>query len=163
MKGTEHRARAALGALVLALMSLSAEGGDLRAFGPQSYEQILKAHRDRPFVLVFWSVDCAPCHQELTLLANIAAENPSLELVLVSTDRRGIAPQVTATLAEHGLGRVEAWLFDGTPERLRRTVDATWYGTVPRTYLFDPAHRRRTVSGALPRASLESWLREQPR
>lgn len=163
MGHAEHSARAvgaALGALLLALSALPAGASELRAFGPQSYDQILEAHRGRPFVLVFWSVDCVPCLQELALLGTLAAEHPSLELVLVSTDGRAIAREVTAALAEHGLGAAEAWVFDAPPEHLRHAVDPAWYGTVPRTYLFDTAHRRQAVSGAMTRESIERWLGE---
>ena len=58
---------------LLALLPIYGSAGDaLRPFDAGSYRAIVEAHRDRPFMLGFWSLDCPPCHRELAELGPLA-------------------------------------------------------------------------------------------
>ena len=58
----------------------------MRPFLRDSRAAIGAAHPGQPFVLAFWSVDCAYCSQELAQLQALARHYPGLSLVLVGTD-----------------------------------------------------------------------------
>jgi hypothetical protein len=54
---------------------------------------------------------------------------------------------------------VQTWIFDDEfSERVRFAVDRTWRGELPRTYLYDAAHRAEARSGKLDERWLEGWL-----
>jgi len=155
----------AVGFLVICLVStawfiLPAAAEDaVRPFVSGSYAEILASRRDQPFLLVFWSLECPPCHEELAMLGELRRGHPRMPVVVVSTDTDGAPDEVRAVLAEKGLSTVETWVFaGGAPERLRFEIDRDWYGELPRSYLYDKNHRRHGVSGRLKRASVEAWL-----
>ena len=50
---------------------------------------------------------------------------------------------------------------EAVPERLRYAIDPAWGGELPRSYLFDAAHRRQAHSGLLDEAQLKDWLKRQ--
>ena len=146
------------GVLIALACSATAVAGAPRLFERGSYAAILEAHREAPLLLVFWSIDCPPCREELAMLGGVLRRHPELPLVLVSTDEPAMAAQVAAAAAEGGVGGVESWIFaDGQAQRLRFEVDRGWYGELPRSYLFDAAHRRRGVTGRLSEGQVESW------
>ena len=70
---------------------------------------------------------------------------------------------MTAFLSRYDPGPVETWMFaDEFAERVRYAVDRTWRGELPRTYLFDAAHRAEARSGKLDQRWLQGWLARQP-
>ena len=141
--------------LLLAFTARAAEG--LRPFDQTSYATIIAEHRDRPFVLAFWSLDCPPCHRELAGLGRWLTGHPDTALVLVSTDENP-GEEALEVLRKHDLQAADNWAmtmpFD-TPVRF--TIDPMWYGELPRTYLFDADHQRQSFSGVLAEHTLELW------
>ena len=131
----------------------------LKPFVPGSYQQILQRYQERPFILVFWSLDCPPCFEELQLLSRIREQRQNMPLVLVSIDGREAGIEASETLQQLGLSTVEAWLFsEAASPRLLNEVDPAWYGTVPRSYLFDSRQIRQPITGALTKQFLLQWL-----
>jgi hypothetical protein len=64
-----------------------------------------------------------------------------------------------AFLARYDPGPVQTWIFDDEfTERVRFAVDRSWRGELPRTYLYDAAHRAEARSGKLDERWLEGWL-----
>lgn len=163
MSGTNLRwPRLALMGLLLLLPLLVSAAAPPRPFVSGSYQALLDARRGSPFLLIFWSLDCPPCHHELAMLGELKREFPELPLVLVATDAPQMARQVTELLAQKGLAAVESWLYaDEFGERLRFEVDRSWYGELPRSYLFDATHQRRAISGVLGEAEVRGWLAQQ--
>ncbi len=132
---------------------------ELKPFESGSYRAIVDTRGTNPFVLVFWSIDCPPCYSELKMLGEVQRSRP-FDLVLVSTDGPGAAAEARRVLTRFGLGQTDAWLFAAPPERLRFEVDRTWYGELPRSYLFSGG-RRAAVSGRLTAETFEAWLHGQ--
>lgn len=121
---------------------------------------MLELRSGKPFVMVFWSLDCAPCYRELAMLGELKKQQPRIELVLVSTDGLAAAEEIQILLKKMGLVDTDSWVFDNhVPERLRFEIDASWYGELPRSYLFSSDHQRQTVSGILTSNQLLSWLK----
>lgn len=131
---------------------------ELRPFVSGSYPAIVQAHAGTPFLLVFWSLDCPPCHEELSMLGRLHRERP-FDLVVVATDPSHLADKAGEVLEEKGLAGAETWIFAGDfPRRLRHQVDPRWYGELPRSYFFDAEGGRRAVSGRLERTRVQAWL-----
>lgn len=157
------RRRLAL-ALWLALLAPITAARDPDHFIRGSLAQIVATRANGAFILAFWSLACAHCQAELAMLGELARDRPRLPLVLVSTDAPGDAPALAATLARHGLGEVESWVFtDDFAERLRYEVDPHWYGELPRSYLYRDGRVAQAASGALDRTTVEAWLAPEGR
>lgn len=152
--------RAVLTALLLVLSPVAFAKDEFRPFYSGSLAQVLTARAGQPFLLVLWSVTCAPCRQEFEMLADLRKAYPKMPLVLIATDDiadRKIAGQI---IARYGLGDVESWIFaDSNAAKLRYEIDPGWYGEMPRAYFYDAAHAREAVSGSLQREQVESWLK----
>lgn len=85
-----------------------------------------------------------------------------MPLAVVSTDTPEAAADIQAALQRFGLDKFDTWVFaDAVPERLRYAIDPAWRGELPRSYLFDAAHRREAHSGMLGEAQIKAWLKRQ--
>jgi thiol-disulfide isomerase/thioredoxin len=148
---------------LLAAAAAAAAAHELRPFRAETVEAVRQAQAGKPFVLAFWSIYCEPCREEMADWRALRRRYPDLRIVLVSTDPPNERAAVTAFLARYDPGRVETWMFDDEfVERIRYAVDRTWRGELPRTYLFDAAHRAEARSGRLDRQWVEGWLARQP-
>lgn len=157
-----RRIAQAVCALWLVLGTAPVLAGELRPFTADSLSAIQTQFAGRPFILTLWSLSCHHCIRELQTLGRLARGRRSLPLVIVSTDTPAEAGEIQAALERFGLGRFDTWVFaDAVPERLRHAIDPAWRGELPRSYLFDAAHRREAHSGLLGEARLEDWLQRQ--
>lgn len=148
-------------AALLALVAATASAGELRPFTGDSLPAIQQQFAGRPFILTLWSLTCHHCAKELQTLGKLARSDRNLPLVIVSTDTPAEASEIRVALKGFGLERFDTWVFaDAVPERLRYAIDPAWRGELPRSYLFDPAHRREAHSGMLSEAQLKNWLRQ---
>ncbi len=151
--------RAGLFAL-LVFCALPSTAGELHPFTGESLPAIQRQFAGRPFILTLWSLTCHHCARELRSLGRLARSERNLPLVIVSTDTPAEAAEIRAALKRFGLERFDTWVFaDAVPERLRYSIDPAWRGELPRTYLFDAAHRREPHSGLLKEAQLKDWLK----
>lgn len=154
---------------ILSLLTSLAAGATenaTKAFIQGSFDKILVAKADKPFILSLWSLDCPPCIRELTLWSELHTDYPQIELVLVSTDGTDARPAINAllkkTLSVSAAQKLESWVFaDEFVERLRFEIDPKWYGELPRTIFFARDHRRHSVSGLLKRQQIEQWIHRQ--
>jgi len=157
---TDMKKSCALLCLFLTLFSapLFAES-QTKPFMAGSLAEILKVRQGKPFVLMFWSLDCSSCMKDLDALAASMKKHPKLDLVMVSTDQAELAGEVSAMLAKHKLNRVESWIFgESNAQRLRYDVDPSWYGELPRSYFYDAGHNRLPVSGAITTEHIDAWV-----
>jgi len=132
---------------------------DIRAFTTTTLEDI-KAQRDgEPFVLALWSVTCPPCMVELEMFGELLKEYPDLPLVLVSTDDIAGLEDALDFLYDYELEGITSWMFaDSFTERLRFSIDPNWFGELPRSYYYDPAHQAEAHSGILKEEQVRDWL-----
>lgn len=139
-------------------------GAALHPFVAGSLDQIRAGLRGTPFILVMWSIDCPPCLRELAALGQRAGGVSSGRLVLVSTDVGIDHADLLGELRRHGLESAHNWVFaDAFVERLRHAVDPTWYGELPRAYLYRADHSRVAFSGLLGDERLAAWLEQVER
>lgn len=140
------------------LPALAAEPA-LRAFEPATLAQVRSEQKGRPFVVVFWSVTCEPCRDELALLASLVRRYPGVRVLLVAADAPERRNAVLRTLAAYDLVGIELWQFgEEAAERIRYAVDRTWRGELPRTYFHDASHRVTAFTGCVTPEEFEAWL-----
>jgi thiol-disulfide isomerase/thioredoxin len=135
------------------------DAGELRDFDAKSVAAIRATNAGRPFILAFWSIYCEPCRDEMSRWGPLQRRYPGVPIVLVATDPPRDRPMLAQMLSRYDLGGVQTWAYaDEFEERVRFAVDRAWGGELPRTYLFDGAHKRQVRSGPADPAWLEPWL-----
>lgn len=145
--------------LLLGMMSQAAADDNFRPFTADSFAEIKAEFAGQEFLVGLWSVDCPPCLVELDLMGTILEDNPDLPFVLISTDSIEDREWAHDFLLDFGLAERESWMFaDSFEERLRFSIDPSWYGELPRSYFFDADHQRQSHSGILTRELLEQWF-----
>ena len=156
---SSHRLRGLLLVAMLTFMSAAGAAESVRPFTLGSLAQVLDARAGRPFILVFWSLDCQYCPTELKMLGELKRSHPALDIVLIATDSVSDIPQLISRAESYGVNKVEQWVFaEDMPERLRFEIDRRWYGEVPRTYFYDQQHQREARTGLINKKFFEDWL-----
>jgi len=141
------------------LFSQQVVAEQLQPFVAASRVQIEKAYQGHPVIVAFWSLDCNYCLDELSTLGEFVKQHPKVKLVLVNTDGLSTAKEVVKAMKQIRLPvKYEAWQFsEPDEERLRYSVDKTWYGELPRTYYYDNSHQVKALSGSPDVGWLKSW------
>lgn len=153
-----HKWKSGMWTGLIALVCSLSVLADPLPFDSHSMQQIEQQHAGKPFLVVMWATDCAPCRRELTLLAEFTRVHPQVPVILIASDSFDQAQVAQAILSDYTLGGVESWLFaDANVERLRYAVDPDWFGEIPRSYFYDQAGHRVGVSGALTAGMLDDW------
>lgn len=148
-------------ALIFFCQTSRADTAALQTFKAGSYQKILKAHQHTPFIVIIWSINCPSCLEEMQLLSEIHARNPNLNMIMLSTDTKIASEQIQMYLDQYQLTDVENWLFDEQDSKtLRRTIDQTWQGEVPRSYFYQSSGAKKGVSGLLARDEFQKLLQE---
>lgn len=94
------------------------------------------------------------------MLGKLKRQKRQFDLVLVSTDAEADQQSLQAVLARYQLQGLDSYIFDDSPAQyLRYAIDPSWYGELPRSYLFDQQHQRQAVSGLLSEELLSNWLK----
>jgi len=125
-----------------------------------SYQKILQQNEQQPFLMVLWSLDCMPCIKELKMLGEFHQQYPQHKLVLISTDSKNQSDDIIQLIREYRLQTVEQWVFDGSFQYLRHSIDPSWYGELPRGYFFKRDQSRIASSGRLHQNQLMQYFSE---
>lgn len=130
-----------------------------RKFVSGSMSTILREHAGKPMLVNFWSISCPPCREEMPVLARFMRENPQVDIVTIATDDIAEQDAVVDALHSSTLATADNWIFaEEFAEALRYEVDPTWYGEMPRTYLYASDGRRETIAGKVTPNTLQTWL-----
>jgi thiol-disulfide isomerase/thioredoxin len=129
------------------------------AFVKGSFSEIQQRHQGKPYLIKFWSEDCAYCMKELELFGDLLEAQTELNLITVSTDSFLSEDKIREKLASLDLQNVEAWVFaEAYAETLYLDVDKRWRGELPLTYLFDSQNNKTKKMGILSKQDLVAWL-----
>jgi thiol-disulfide isomerase/thioredoxin len=141
--------------LFITAVSGTSYGDNIQEFGTKSFAQLKQDFAGQGFVVSLWSIDCLPCRVELEMLSEIKQQDPEFPLLLISTDPIEKREDAVYILEEYDLDKIESWMFaDAFVERLRFSIDPSWYGELPRSYFYDDAHTVKAHSGILSRDAL---------
>ncbi len=132
---------------------------DPSAFTSGSYQQILAANTNRPFMLVVWSINCSSCLKDMELLSNIHKSRPEFKMIMLAADEPSATEQIQQILEKNQLSGIENWAYaDENTQKLQFEIDPKWYGELPRTYFFGKAHQRTGVSGVLSKEDYDAMF-----
>lgn len=150
--------RAAVALLLMGLASCLA-AAEFRDFDADGMRRIRAEQAGKPFLLVFWSLYCEPCREEMPQWGELQRRHPGVSIILVATDPPQERALMGKFLARHKLGKVQSWAFaDEFSERVRHSVDPRWRGELPRTYFYERDHRAEARSGKVDAAAASKWL-----
>ncbi len=150
----------ALASLLLLQVSTQAHELAMQPFRAGTLAEISAIRAGKPFILFFWSAQCADCRAQFGLLRELSQATPRVPLIIVSTDGPAAA-RAGHALEEFSLDKEDLWAFEvADSAAIRRAVDAAWDGKLPRTYLYDASHARQTIGGKLDRGRLDGWTRQ---
>lgn len=148
--------------ILISPISYAVAKDNVNIFETTSYQKILKEKQDKPFVLVLWSLDCPPCMEELNLLQDFYRSHQRLDLVFISTDTPSQNDEILQVMNKYGLSHFQQWVFSSNAIlQLRHTIDASWYGELPRSYFHSKAGRY-AISGKIDREVINKWYKSLP-
>ncbi len=111
--------------------------------------------------MVLWSVDCPPCIKELSVLKKFHQLHPEENIVMVSTDSNNQQNAIKVLINKYNLTDIQQWVFSNDHiQKIRFTIDPSWYGELPRSYFYFKKNHRQAKSGKLNLSTLLSWLRK---
>lgn len=146
--------------LLVLLTSTSVFADNFRHFTADSFSEIKSSFKGQEFLLGLWSVDCPPCLVELKMMGEVLELNPDLPFVLVSTDSIETRKDAQEFLTDFNLHKIKFWMFaDSFVERLRYSIDPSWYGELPRSYFFNKNHEMESHSGIMTEDLLKKLVR----
>lgn len=131
----------------------------LAPFDAGSPAALRQAHAGRPFVLVFWSVHCAPCFAEMAQWRAYRKQFPGIPIIQVATESLDESMAIVGVLDRYDAGTSGHLAFaDDYAEKIRHAVDPAWRGETPRVYFYDREHQRIARSGAMDVEWTRRWL-----
>ena len=132
----------------------------IKPFISGSFSQILEQRKNNTFALIFWSIDCPSCYKELEMLSEFEKNTLDADIVLVSTDISITQNDLKLILNKYNIEHIELWQFKGdSDELLRFEIDRSWYGELPRSYIFKASEQKYVVSGVLSEEKLINFIK----
>jgi len=120
---------------------------------------IEKKYLNQPLIISFWSIDCPYCIDDLKKLGKALSKNKNVKLITVCVDGKESAKKAERILNLAHLPEHERYQYAEVDEdKLRYSIDPTWYGELPRTYFYDTAHQATPLSGKISNSFLDAWL-----
>ena len=103
------------------------------------YRAILKSNSGRVALVDFWATWCAPCRQEMPLLAKLDGRlrDKGFRLVTISADDPEQAPAAIAFLKKSGISGPVYLRRAQDDDKFITSVDSTWSGALPALFLYN--------------------------
>ncbi len=110
--------------------------------GPAIVEAV-KAGGAKATLVNVWASWCQPCREEFPDLVRLDRElaNQGFRVIFVSADFTDDLPNAKSFLAEQGVGG-PTYLKSGDDMQFIDTLDPSWSGALPGSFLYDGAGRR---------------------
>ena len=121
--------------------STASTNNPIRVFHSYDYETIVK-NKTKPFVMMFWSIDCPPCLSEMKKISTLS-ENEKNKFVFIATDGHELKKEISNLLHQLDLENQNNWVIKSNGiDQITSVIDKRWYGETPRSYSFDKEGQR---------------------
>ena len=145
--------------LLLLVFSNFSFAYEFMPFETNTRNVIEKKYLNQPLIISFWSIDCPYCIDDLKKLGKALSKNKNVKLITVCVDGKESAKKAERILNLAHLPEHERYQYAEVDEdKLRYSIDPTWYGELPRTYFYDTAHQVTPLSGKISNSFLDAWL-----
>ena len=127
--------------LLNANYSFASTNKPIRVFHSYDYETIVKS-KAKPFVMMFWSIDCPPCLSEMRKISTLSASEKN-KFVFIATDGHELKNEISNLLHQLDLENQNNWVIKSNEiDQITSIIDKRWYGETPRSYYFDTNSQR---------------------
>ncbi len=115
-------------------------------------------------VVLLWSLACLPCFKELEALSKLKKswKNPNAKfpVILLNTDDAAqAAEERKQVLHEFELESMDSFYFkQGESDALKKRLDASWFGELPRSYFVNKNDQWLARSGLIKAQFIRAWL-----
>ncbi len=97
---------------------------------------------EQTWVVNFWATSCPPCVKEMPLFLRLEKERKDVKILLVSLDRvKDMEKRVYPFVQKHGITPEVVVLGDQNYSYWTEKIDASWYGALPATVIFNGNQR----------------------
>ena len=115
---------------------------DIPIYNFESLKPLLYTNSDKVHIVNFWAIWCAPCVKELPILKEYEANNPNVEILLVSLDfPENIETKLKPFLKKKGITSKVVLLDDPDANSWIDKIDPNWSGAIPFTIIFNNKNR----------------------
>lgn len=115
---------------------------DIPIYNFESLKPLLNTNSDKVHIANFWAMWCAPCVKELPILKEYEANNPNVEILLVSLDfPENIETKLKPFLKKKGITSKVVLLDDPDANSWIDKIDPNWSGAIPFTIIFNNKNR----------------------
>ncbi len=131
---------------LIASISNTSTGQDVKKIGIPELEKILKSPDDKLFVVNFWATWCAPCVKELPLFEKAAGkyDKSKVSFLLISLDFPSqIEKQLIPFLKKNNISLDVTVMTNLDYNSWIDKVDPSWHGNIPATLFFNNQKKKR--------------------
>ncbi|WP_257018500.1 TlpA disulfide reductase family protein [Winogradskyella pacifica] len=115
---------------------------DIPVYDFNQFEPLIYTESDKTYLVNFWAMWCAPCVKELPYIEQFAAQNPDVEVILVSLDfPKDIETKLKPFLKEKNISSKVVLLDDPDSNTWIDKIDPNWSGAIPFTIMFNKDER----------------------
>ncbi|GAA0892105.1 hypothetical protein GCM10009122_17840 [Fulvivirga kasyanovii] len=127
----------------------------------EKLDAIINQESEKVTVINFWATWCGPCVKELPYFKEVAAQNPDVNVYLVSLDFVEKLDRVNTFIEKKGLQSQVLLLDEMDYNSWIDKVDESWSGAIPATLLINSATgERKFVEKELEEGELEKLIAE---
>src|SRR4051812_8263762 len=149
---------------VLALLAAALSGQQkLAPVDEAGYRTILKSNAGSVTLVDFWATWCAPCRQEMPLMAKLDSRlrDKRFRLVTISADDPEQEPAAVEFLKKSGISGTAYLRRAKDDDKFIASVDAKWSGALPALFLYDRQGKLvRSFVGETEMAVIEAAIRK---
>jgi len=148
--------------LVLSVVALCGQPR-LSPVDESGYRSLLKSSSGQVTLVDFWATWCAPCRQEMPLLAKLDARlrDRGFRLITVSADDPEQAPAAVEFLKKSGISGPAYLRNARDDDKFINSVDPKWSGALPALFLYDRQGKLvKSFIGETETAAIEAAIRK---
>jgi len=126
------------------------------------YRALLKSSAGHVTLVDFWATWCAPCRQEMPLLAKLEGRlrDKSLRLVTISADEPEQAPAALEFLKKSGVSGPAYLRQAKDDDKFISSIDPKWSGALPALFLYDRQGKLvKSFTGETEISAIEAGIR----
>ena len=144
--------------LIICLSSISyAQEIKVNSYSQGDWNKLTALASEKPLIVHFWGVTCAPCLTEMPQWGKFVAENKKFQIIFIQVDDVSKQKMARFLIRAHLESAENYALTDFFDERIRYEVDPKWQGETPVTFLISKNNQKTRITGQVNFQNLKLW------